>query len=106
MDDDIPTKKRKRVAPLDIDNITGKTYLTNAEQQIQSERALQCPHPHLEVFAVATYTLDLSLAGSSKCSYAFTRGYDLWRHLRTIHGVEAERDTVDQWVRDHKGGNV
>jgi len=88
---------------MNIDSITGKTYATHAEQQVQYAKALQCPYPHLAgIVDTTTDAQTLPVAGSSECRYVFSRGYDLWRHLRTTHQVEVERDDVDQWVKSTK----
>ncbi|KDQ50548.1 hypothetical protein JAAARDRAFT_42006 [Jaapia argillacea MUCL 33604] len=82
---------------MDIDTITGKSYLTH--HSLAKSNTLQCPFPHLpEAFS---YSLgDTGIGGN--CEYVFTRGYDLRRHLRGSHGVELEKDVVDDWVAGEK----
>lgn len=36
------------------------------------------------------------------CDYVFSRAYDFRRHLRAEHGVDAEKDRVDEWVKGAK----
>jgi len=42
------------------------------------------------------------VSASKACDYVFSRAYDLRRHLRAEHGVEAEKESVDDWVKSAK----
>jgi general transcription factor IIIA len=85
---------------LDINVITGNTYAARAKAQVLAGKVLPCPYPDLGelVSSVAVGVV----GGSRRCQYVFSRAYDLWRHLRTAHSVEAERSDVDEWVRNVK----
>jgi len=84
---------------MDIESITGSAYAMRAHARVQAFKALQCPFPHLGTLSSNT---DVGFVGSSRCVYAFSRAYDLRRHLRAAHQVEAEREDVEEWVKEQK----
>ncbi|KII95731.1 hypothetical protein PLICRDRAFT_693882 [Plicaturopsis crispa FD-325 SS-3] len=98
VEDDVDTpRKKKTEGPLlsiDIDDITGAAYATRAA----SGKALHCPFPNLHEFG-EEYP---SMSAGPPCEYAFTRAYDLRRHLRAEHDVEVEKEAVDAWVGEAK----
>ena len=64
---------------LDIDGITGKSYL---ERSAKIRRTLCCPYPHFPPAFVSGPDLVLSVPDSVvPCEYVFGRAYDLRRHL-------------------------
>lgn len=81
---------------LRVDDITGMAYSKRAQQQMESSRSLCCPFPDLQDLLT-----DGTAASSSdkRCEYVFTRAYDFRRHLRSEHGLDAEKDEVDAWVK-------
>ena len=88
-----------------IDVLTGKAYAARAEHA----RKLRCPHPHLPPLLASGMragaeggVVGPSAKRARECQYAFSRAYDLRRHLRAEHGVEVEREKVDQWVRGER----
>ncbi|KAI0374296.1 hypothetical protein BV20DRAFT_961419 [Pilatotrama ljubarskyi] len=96
---------------MDIDLITGSTYAAHAKESIKQATKLQCPYPHLPPLlspegADKGVTSSAAVYSSSKrkvdCQYVFSRAYDLRRHLQAEHGVEVEREKVDEWVRLQK----
>ncbi|KZT30002.1 hypothetical protein NEOLEDRAFT_1126721 [Neolentinus lepideus HHB14362 ss-1] len=70
-----------------IDFLTGKAYADGAKEV--STRKLRCPFPDAPFLQTGT---------GQRCEYAFSRAYDLRRHLRAIHAVEAVKEDVDVWV--------
>jgi general transcription factor IIIA len=93
---------------LGIDMITGKAYAEAAHKKIAQAVALLCPYPHLDGITILE-----SAEGSAtispqptflpqQCEYAFSRAYDLRRHLKAAHNLVAEKDHVDQWVKNGK----
>jgi hypothetical protein len=84
---------------MDIDSITGNAYAMRAHARVQAFTALQCPFPDLGTLSSNT---DACLVGSSRCVYVFSRAYDLRRHLRAAHQVEAEREDVEEWVNEQR----
>ncbi|KAI0778057.1 hypothetical protein BD413DRAFT_506447 [Trametes elegans] len=94
---------------IDIDMITGSAYAARARESLKQATKLQCPHPHLPPLLLPAGGVERSgsepTGSSSKkndCQYVFSRAYDLRRHLQAAHGVEAERERVDEWVRLRK----
>ena len=95
-----------------IDFITGAAYDARAQAQLSSgARSLRCPFPDLppsfrcgaedgeEAAAPST-------SGGAQCLYVFSRAYDLRRHLLAEHGLELEREVVDEWVRSVKAAKA
>ncbi|KAF9049912.1 transcription factor iiia [Panaeolus papilionaceus] len=87
----------------DIDKITGKSYSQQAEARLKEAKALACPFPSLQHFVV---NYSPPAVGPAGCQYVFTRAYDLRRHLATAHQVDAEKDMVDQWVKNARPRNA
>lgn len=87
----------------DIDDITGVTYDNQAQEKMQSSRSLLCPHPHLHDLLESPVGPSSIPGSSRKCGYVFTRAYDIRRHLRAIHGVDVEKDRVENWVKTNRG---
>lgn len=86
-----------------IDIITGHAYAVHAKERLDTLKALQCPYPHLEklFFKVDAAQGGHSL-GDSQCDYVFSRAYDLRRHMRASHDIDADKDSVDEWVKIKK----
>ncbi|CAE6463425.1 unnamed protein product [Rhizoctonia solani] len=66
-------------------------------------RLISCPWPS----AFGTTKLVNEPASSTidnlvKCAFKFSRAYDLRRHLRSAHGLEAGADEVNAWVLKYK----
>ncbi|KAF5385936.1 hypothetical protein D9615_002293 [Tricholomella constricta] len=90
---------------LDIDTITGNSYAKRTLRKLANATALLCPHPRLEMITwVTTHHQTAHSTKQSKhgCEYAFSRAYDLRRHLKTAHGVNAVKESVDRWVKEQK----
>ncbi|KAG6813740.1 hypothetical protein H0H92_007692 [Tricholoma furcatifolium] len=99
----------QKTTSLDIDTITGNSYAQRTREKIANASALLCPYPHLDTIALVIEE-DASLApvpqvqttATSVCEYAFSRAYDLRRHLKAAHGVNAVKEGLDEWVARHK----
>ncbi|KAL6302221.1 hypothetical protein BKA93DRAFT_737472 [Sparassis latifolia] len=96
---------------LAIDFITGQAYATHSREQMNCLKVLKCPHPHLPAIFVVDDTLAPSGSGSRQpessshtglCQYVFSRAYDFRRHIRVEHGIEVEKEIVDEWVKEQK----
>jgi general transcription factor IIIA len=94
---------------MDIDSITGMSYVNHANTRLSASKALRCPHPHLGALLSdpASIVGGTEMAGADMstgkaCDYVFSRAYDFRRHLRAEHGVDAEKDRVDEWVKGAK----
>ncbi|OSD06096.1 hypothetical protein PYCCODRAFT_1405021 [Trametes coccinea BRFM310] len=96
---------------LDIDLITGSAYAARAKASLNQATKLQCPFPHLPASLSPTSVSkdaehSAPIASSSKrrsdCQYVFSRAYDLRRHLQAEHGIDVDREKVDEWVRSEK----
>lgn len=83
----------------EIDLITGNSYIVHARERMQNSKALRCPHPDISAL-VGTDTRSPRLG--RKCEYVFARAYDFRRHLIAEHGVEVEKERVDEWVKHAK----
>lgn len=101
------TGKTKAGTSLDIDTITGHSYAKRADASVANATALLCPYPKLDQIQFAM--LDDPVVNSAQqpntmrnCEYAFSRAYDLRRHLRAVHSLDAGKDSLDQWVKDKK----
>ncbi|KAM5538163.1 hypothetical protein V8D89_008050 [Ganoderma adspersum] len=87
----------------DIDFLTGRAYISRAQESLKQATKLQCPFPDLppqlsgEMEQVASRSWQ-----ANSCQYVFSRAYDLRRHLHAEHGVDVEREKVDDWVRAEK----
>lgn len=93
-DEEDHNPQTKRTAA--IDDITGKNYATRAQERLSNATTLQCPHPHMHVLLPS---LESTSGSSKQCDYVFSRAYDLRRHLRSEHGLEVEKEAVDEWVK-------
>ena len=83
---------------LDIDGITGKSYL---ERSAKIRRALRCPYPHFPSAFVSGPNSALSVPDSVvPCEYVFGRAYDLRRHLLSEHGRAVDKGAVAAWAED------
>lgn len=96
---------------LSIDAITGSAYAARAKERSQSGKALRCPYPHLTAIKTISCATQgaaeggpstSSLTNAAGCDYFFSRVYDLRRHLRAVHEVEAGKESVDAWVAAQK----
>jgi general transcription factor IIIA len=93
---------------MDIGTITGMSYATHANERLSTSKALHCPHPHLGTLISVSVSAegDVQMAGrastSRVCDYVFSRAYDLRRHLRAEHGVDVEKERVDEWANGAK----
>lgn len=93
---------------LDIDAITGCSYIQAAQARVAEGRALRCPFPDLHPFTVEVIEgADVQPPAAlpeknANCDYTFRRGYDLRRHLRASHGFFAQKDSVELWVAQKK----
>lgn len=91
--------------PLDINAITGYSYIQVAQSKVAEGRALQCPFPNLHLFNTEVNDTQPSTASfkqMNNCDYVFTRAYDLRRHLRASHEFCAQKDSVEHWVAQKK----
>ena len=80
-----------------INEITGVAY---EERTANTPAPLRCPYPAMEGFPPPPSLERLSIYGDARpCEYVFGRAYDLRRHLRAVHGVELQKETVDVWAR-------
>jgi hypothetical protein len=64
--------------------------------KILQPRTISCPYPNLEDLCASSS----AVTGAPACEYAFSRAYDLRRHLNAAHGVVIEKDIAEKWVRD------
>ncbi|KXN87363.1 Transcription factor IIIA [Leucoagaricus sp. SymC.cos] len=95
---------------LDITKITGYMYSQAAQTKIQQGRALRCPFPDLQSLIGSSQSVEgtdlqqstLLPVQKATCDYAFTRAYDLRRHLQASHGFIVQRETVELWVAERK----
>ncbi|KAF9453973.1 hypothetical protein P691DRAFT_718388 [Macrolepiota fuliginosa MF-IS2] len=88
-------------SPLDIDAITGYTYMRAARAKVAEGRALQCPFPELQSFT-GVGIQPPTAQHKPGCDYVFRRAYDLRRHLRASHGFTAQKESVEFWVAEQK----
>ncbi|GLB37372.1 putative zinc finger, C2H2 type [Lyophyllum shimeji] len=103
-----PTRKAKNATSLDIDTITGHSYAKRARENLANATALFCPYPHLDCITVVLASDDRSPGSLSQsstartCEYAFSRAYDLRRHLKAVHALDTTKESVDRWVKERK----
>jgi len=96
-EDEAPTTDRDDTA--DIEAITGKAYAAH----LQNAMSIRCPYPHINALVASAATVDVSGPSSSKtCEHVLTRTYNLCRHLRSEHGVDAEKEKVGAWVKTRR----
>lgn len=108
--DFVNTKSFGRARPptrLDIDTITGHAYAQRTRENVASAKALQCPYPHLETLPHTIQRGDADTGEQTPrsvaelgCEYAFSRAYDLRRHLKAVHDIVTDKISVDKWVQD------
>ncbi|RDX55997.1 hypothetical protein OH76DRAFT_1427399 [Lentinus brumalis] len=104
-DDPVDTDRDLEDDGVDIDFLTGKAYSSWAQDAIKQATKLQCPFPHLPPLLCGEEGPKSVASGSKRsanCQYVFSRAYDLRRHLQAEHGLAAERENVDQWVRGER----
>ncbi|KAG6879163.1 hypothetical protein C0992_004696 [Termitomyces sp. T32_za158] len=91
---------------LDIDTITGHSYAQRTRAKIANATALLCPYPQLGNITPLTENVQNEPGSQTHvtgtCEYAFSRAYDLRRHLKAAHGVDAIKESVDEWVSEQK----
>ncbi|KAJ8076902.1 hypothetical protein PM082_001325 [Marasmius tenuissimus] len=95
-----PPKKSKPIMEMSIDAITGASYAVQARQKLHGFEALSCPFPNLHAISCSPQAEEgtsLTLNGPS-CGYVFSRAYDLRRHLRAQHSIDANKSSVEEWV--------
>ncbi|KAF9460752.1 hypothetical protein BDZ94DRAFT_1222680 [Collybia nuda] len=103
-----PFDKVELPAHLKIDVITGSAYAKRTLANIASLKALQCPYPHLQGLGIITQQNEPNIGEhipretERNCEYAFSRAYDLRRHLQTTHGLFIDKESVNDWVQDQK----
>ena len=85
-----------------INEITGVAY---EERTANTPAPLRCPHPAMEGLPSAPVESNL-LGDATPCEYVFGRAYDLRRHLRAVHGVGLDKETVDGWARKIRGKRI
>lgn len=87
--------------------ITGTDY-TSVSAHRNTRRALvPCPWPNR--FETEDSNVDESVHAQDdmgKCTFVFSRAYDLRRHLKADHGLELSKDEADSWVRDWRERHV
>ena len=84
-----------------IDQITGKAYADRTKTRVSSSTAFLCPFPHLDGLPFASLE-DKAEAGPSNprpCDFAFSRVYDLRRHLHATHHLETTKEDLRTWIR-------
>ncbi|KAH0589146.1 hypothetical protein H2248_004912 [Termitomyces sp. 'cryptogamus'] len=99
------TSRKMTSTLLDIDTITGRSYAQRARANVANAIALFCPYPQLEGRMLAEKDAGEygpQTSATRPCEYAFSRAYDLRRHLRATHGVNAIKESVDEWVSEQK----
>ncbi|KAI0079577.1 hypothetical protein K474DRAFT_1658926 [Panus rudis PR-1116 ss-1] len=84
---------------MQIDSITGVVYASNSKRRLENEKSLQCPYPDLNTLTAGAPS---AWTSGTQCVYVFSRAYDLRRHLKASHGVDLEKDVVEEWVRGAK----
>ncbi|RDB25312.1 Transcription factor IIIA [Hypsizygus marmoreus] len=107
--------KSKPSTLLDIETMTGNSYAKRTRAKVANATALLCPYPLVDALAFVTSddllatvkgdtSTEMCLDSQQPCEYAFSRAYDLRRHLKAVHGLDAVKESVDDWVREHKSG--
>ncbi|KIJ58546.1 hypothetical protein HYDPIDRAFT_87559 [Hydnomerulius pinastri MD-312] len=86
------------LAHMDIEAITGKSYAARS----QRSTAIYCPYPHVDVLLASSALANDSSSSSKACEHVLTRAYDLRRHLKAEHGIDADRGKVDNWVKEQR----
>ncbi|KZT38466.1 hypothetical protein SISSUDRAFT_986194 [Sistotremastrum suecicum HHB10207 ss-3] len=93
---EVVEESERRQPAFTISSLTGKSYSLAA-------RSLPCPWPR--AFS-ATPPEHGSADASHTCPFAFTRSYDLRRHLKAQHGVEKSKAEVERWVKEYSRPNI
>ena len=84
---------------LDIDTFTGQLYAKRTQANVADYKAFRCPYPHMSGLS----TNEQEMPGGPRCEYAFSRAYDLRRHLKAEHNVDSAKEKVAMWVRGQRG---
>lgn len=108
--DDPPPKHSQTSDSLGIDIITGHSYAQRTRTNIANAVALLCPYPLLDGLDLISPPNGSTLVNDREkrlstghgCEYAFSRAYDLRRHLKAVHGLDAVKESVDDWVTERK----
>jgi hypothetical protein len=95
-----PNVTSKLSGSLDIDTLTGQSYAKRTRASVADSKALCCPYPNVDILINAS----TNEPGMPSCQYAFSRAYDLRRHLKATHNIESTKESVDEWVKDRKKG--
>ncbi|ESK93678.1 transcription factor iiia [Moniliophthora roreri MCA 2997] len=96
-DEETGAKVAKTTIGMNIDTLTGVSYTARSKQKLQNGRALHCPFPELDAIIHRRIQSAPQLSDST-CNYVFSRAYDLRRHLKAFHEVEADKESVEAWV--------
>lgn len=95
-----PEEDNTKGVLMDIDRITGRSYL---ERNSKIKKALRCPHPNLPPSFISDRGSELSITDSvAPCEHIFGRAYDLRRHLLSEHGLAVEKDVVGAWAEERR----
>lgn len=95
-----PEEDDAKGVQMDIDRITGRSYL---ERNSKIKRALRCPHPNLPQPFISNRDSPLSVVDpADACEHVFGRAYDLRRHLLSIHGLTVEKVVMDAWAEEQR----
>ena len=97
----LPKKRKTRHVPSHntsiIDEITGVAYAKRSTGVQVSP--LKCPYPAMEGLPSALpERQNLWGKDATPCEYVFGRAYDLRRHLRAVHGIDLDKEMVDEWA--------
>ena len=98
----LPKKRKTQHVPSRsmsiIDEITGVAYAKRRSTGVQAP-PLKCPYPTMESLpSVLPERRNLWGKDAAPCEYVFGRAYDLRRHLRAVHGIDLDKETVDEWA--------
>ncbi|KAJ3550941.1 hypothetical protein NMY22_g112 [Coprinellus aureogranulatus] len=75
-----------------IDSITGKAY--SDQRKCRPPQKFPCPFPDTEgLESVPTPSL------APHCEHAYSRMYDLRRHLQATHGIEVSKEKLQSWMQ-------
>lgn len=95
-----PEEGKAKGAQMDIDGITGRSYL---ERNSKIRRALRCPYPNFPPVFASDRDSERSAPDSVvPCEHVFGRAYDLRRHLLSEHRLAVEKVVVDVWAEDQR----
>lgn len=96
-----PSGRSKPSGSLDIDTLTGQSYAKRAHANIADSKALHCPYPDVDML-MDTSANEQEIPVGLHCQYAFSRAYDLRRHLRAAHKFDCAKEKLEEWVKDRK----